>query len=179
MQQAQAHPLELFFRKAVRSNYEEKLGFFDPELTGYIARMLCEFTEPDGLYRLRDRYNRPIEDLEAMIEAADPIHGTASSFDVERSVRKYIGDYALFVAGMYPEAMDSGRHHHRTSLGDLIRVGRESYNIVAHFNLFEYEEEAPLFLRLAESFERCILGLSLVRAELGPNSPLPFSISGE
>ncbi len=36
--------------------------------------------------------------------AADPVNGTAASFDAERAMRKYIGDYALFVGGMYPEA---------------------------------------------------------------------------
>jgi len=30
----------------------------------------------------------------------------------------------------------------------LIRAGKESYFIVSQFNLFEYEQEAPLFARL-------------------------------
>jgi len=109
-----------------------------------------------------------------MMVAADPVHGTAPSFDAERAVRKHIGDYALFVAGMYPEATDSARRHrrHRPSLGELICAGKESYFIVSQFNLFEYEQEAPLFARLSDSFERCILGLTLVRDELGPRKPL-------
>src|SRR5206468_12504577 len=32
--------------------------------------------------------------------------------------------------------------------------------------LFEYEQEAPLFGRLSDWFERCILGLTMVRDEL-------------
>jgi len=54
------------------------------------------------------------------------------------------------------------------SLGELIQAGKESYFIVSQFNLFEYEQEAPLFARLSDRFERCILGLTLVREELGP-----------
>jgi hypothetical protein len=43
---------------------------------------------------------------------------------------------------------------------------------VSQFNLAEYEQEAPLFARLSDRFERCILGLTLVREELGPRKPL-------
>jgi hypothetical protein len=109
-----------------------------------------------------------------MMTAADPVNGTAPSFDAERALRKHIGDYALFVAGMYPEAMRSERRmrRHRPSLGELIQAGKESYYIVSQFNLFEYEEEAPLFARLSDRFERCILGLTLVREEMGPRKPL-------
>jgi hypothetical protein len=75
---------------------------------------------------------------------------------------------------MYPEAMNSGRRmrYHRPSLGELIHAGKESYYIVSQFNLFEYEQEAPLFGRLSDRFERCILGLTLVREEMGPRKPL-------
>jgi len=172
--QAQAHPLEPFFQQAVRNSYEGKLGLHDPDVTGYVAHLLCEFSEADKLYNVRDELGRPIEELSEMMLAADPVHGTASSFDAERAVRKHIGDYALFVAGMYPEAMDANHRHrrHRPSLCELIHAGKESYFIVSQFNLFEYEQDAPLFARLSDGFERCIFGLTLVREELGPRKPL-------
>jgi hypothetical protein len=172
--QAQAHPLEPFFHQAVRNSYEGKLGLHDPDITGYVAHLLCEFSEADKLYMVRDRAGRPIEALTEMLEAADPVHGSAPSFDAERAVRKHIGDYALFVAGMYPEASGSNQRHrpHRPSIGELIRAGKESYFIVSQFNLFEYEQEAPLFARLSDGFERFLLGLTLVREELGPRKPL-------
>jgi hypothetical protein len=170
--QAQLHPLEPFFREAVRVSYEETLGLNDPELTAYVAQMLCGFTQANDLYKMRDELGRPIEDLEGMLKAADPVYGTASSFDAERAARKAIGDYTLFVAGMYPEATLAGPHFH-PSVGELIQVGKESYSIVSTFTLFEYEEEAPLFARLAEGFERCVLGLALVRDQLGASDLLP------
>ena len=110
-----------------------------------------------------------------MLLAADPINGTAPSFDAERSVRKHIGDYALFVGGMYPEAIAPGRRRRspQPTLGELVRAGKESYFIVSKFNLFEYEQEAPLFARLSDSFERCLLGLSLVREDLDRRKALP------
>jgi hypothetical protein len=173
----QTHPLESFFQQAVRNSYEGKLGLHDPDVTGYVARLLCEFSASENLYKVRDEMGRPIEELEDMMTAADPIHGSASSFDEERALRKHIGDYSLFVAGMYPEAVGSSRRQrrHHPSLGELIRAGKESYFIVSQFNLFEYEQEAPLFARLSDRFERCILGLTLVREELGAHKPLMLS----
>jgi hypothetical protein len=170
----QGHPLEPFFHQVVRNSYEGKLGLNDPDVTGYVAHLLCEFSEAKNLYKVRDHLGHPIEELEAMMLAADPVNGSASSFDAERSVRKYIGDYALFVSGMYPQAAVPGRRRgpHPT-LSELIHAGKESYFIVSQFNLFEYEQEAPLFARLSDWFERCILGLALVREDLDKRKALP------
>jgi hypothetical protein len=172
--QAQPHPLEPFFQQIVRNSYEGKLGLHDPDLTAYVARILCEFSQSDKLYSIRDEAGRPIQQLDEMERAADPVLGTATSFDAERALRKYIGDYSLFVAGMYPEATGSSRRHRSRypSIEELIRAGKESYFIVSQFNLFEYEQEAPLFARLSSSFERLLLGLTLVREDLGPRKPL-------
>lgn len=159
----QVHPRESFFHEAVRTAFEQKLGLHDPELIAYIARVLCDFSDPGNLFRLRDEQGRTIESIEEMVRASDPIGGTAASFDEERRVRRYIGDYALFVAGM----SQSGA---TPDLGQLIAVGKESYYIVSQFNVFEFEKEAPLFARLSGEFERCILGLAYVREALNEPS---------
>jgi hypothetical protein len=175
MQTQTHHPLESFFQQAVRESYEGKLGLNDPDVIGYVSRVLCAFSEADNLFRTRDAAGHPKNELDAMIQAADPIHGSAPSFDAERSMRKYIGDYALFVAGMVPEAIDAGGSatDRRPTLGELIKAGKESYYIVSQFNVFEYKKEASLFTRLSEQFERYILGLALVREEMGKRLALP------
>ena len=162
------HPLERFFQQAVRNSYEGRLGLNDKSMTEYVAHLLCEFSKVENLYKLHDAAGHPVEELAEMISASDPVSGSAPSFDAERAMRKYIGDFALFVGGMYPEAATSDRRlrHHCPSLEDLIRAGKESYFIVSQFNLFEYKDEAPLFARLSDRFEQCILGLTLVREEL-------------
>ena len=65
---------------------------------------------------------------------------------------------------MYPEAV--GVASKPITFERLVETGRDSYSIVAAFNLFEYAREAALFERLAEKFETCIFGLNLVRKEL-------------
>ena len=176
--QVQSHPLEPFFHQAVRSSYEGRLGL-GPEITGYVARMLCDFSEAGNILRLRDAKGRPISKLDEMVKASDPIYGSARSFVAERDIRKYIGDYTLFLAGMCPEAIepDSNARSGRPTLAELIRLGKESYHIVSQFNVFEYEKEAPLFAQLESVFEHCILGLAIARRDLWRtiNPPAPVN----
>jgi len=171
--QTEAHPLEPFFQQMVRNSYAGKLGMHDTAISNYVAHLLCEFSEADKLYRVRDEEGKPIHALDAMVRAADPVHGTATSFDAERAMRKYIGDYALFVSGMYPESMEAprSRRQGQQSYEELVSVGKESYYIVSQFDLEEYADEAPMFRRLAGWFDRCTYGLRLVREELSQGKP--------
>lgn len=49
---------------------------------------------------------------------------------------------------------------------DYVRAGKESYAIVSSFDQFEYREEAPLFRKLSENFELCVMGLNFVKQDL-------------
>lgn len=178
MQTQTHHPLESFFQQAVRESYEGKLGLHDPDIIAYVSRVLCDFSEADHLFKVRDTAGHGKNELEAMILASDPVNGSAPSFDAERAMRKYVGDYSLFVAGMVPEAIDAGGSEvtRRPTLGELIKAGKESYFIVSQFNIFEYKKESALFTRLSEQFERYILGLALVREEMGKRLALPTQV---
>jgi hypothetical protein len=167
----QEHTLRSLFHELVDGCYRRDMGVDDAEVSTYLGDLLTDFSESEKVYAIRDTLGRPVRDLSAMIAAADPVNGTAPSFDAERTARKHIGDYALFFAGMYPEAMRAGEQPY--SFLRLVETGKESYSIVASFNLFEYAQEAPLFARLSDQFETCICGLNLVRAELDKRKALP------
>ncbi|MFP5249649.1 MAG: hypothetical protein ACLGP3_07465, partial [Acidobacteriota bacterium] len=57
----QLHPLERFFQQAVRNSYEGRLGLNDPDIAGYVAHLLCEFSEAENLYRVCSEAGRPLE----------------------------------------------------------------------------------------------------------------------
>jgi hypothetical protein len=162
---SERHPLRQLFHEVVAGCYSRYSGITDPELTTYVGDLLTEFTASENLY-LRDAEGRPLTALQAMIDASDPVFGGAASFDEEREVRRHIGDYALFATGMYPETAQLYRHTGEAGVAELIRTGKESYYIVSTFDLFEYRDEAPLFARLSEGFERCMFGLTKVREEI-------------
>jgi hypothetical protein len=147
------------------------VGIRDAEVSSYVADLLTDFCETDRLYSLRDSTGRPMEEVGEMMTASDPIHGTAASFDQERHIRKHIGDYTLFLTGMYPESLHLWRQ--RVRFLQMVRAGKESYWIVSQFNVFEYAVEAPLFEKLAESFEGCVYGLTKVRGEMEKRMALP------
>ncbi len=159
------HPLRQLFHEVVAGCYRRHSGIDDPELTTYVGDLLTEFTAAENMY-LRDAEGRPLKDLHAMIEASDPVFGAAASFDEERKARKHIGDYALFATGMYPETTHLWKHSGDASFVEMVKTGKESYYIVSQFDLFEYRDEAALFGRLSEDFERCMYGLKHVREEI-------------
>ena len=81
MQMQVHHPLESFFQQAVRDSYEGKLGLHDPDIIGYVSRVLCDFSDADSLFKARNVAGHSKDELDAMMLAADPVHGTAPSFD--------------------------------------------------------------------------------------------------
>jgi hypothetical protein len=173
------HSLRQLFHQIVAECYAKHIGMEDEEVTSYVADLLTDFTDLDRLYRFRDAQGRPMVDMPAMLLASDPVHGSAPSFDAEREIRKHIGDYSLFHTGMYPELIHSWPSKDGQDFLAMVQAGKNSYYVVSQFNVFEYAEQAPLFERLAESFEACIYGLNKVRGELErlhvqPNSTKPL-----
>jgi len=140
----------------------------DYEIASYVGDLLTEFVHVDNLYRIRNCRGKRLEDVGAMLVESNPILN-APSFDREREVRKHIGDYTLFVTGMFPEYVASLSRRRGMRLDGLIdytKAGKESYRIVAAFDQFEYRHLSPLFRRLAERFEYCVYGLNRVRSDL-------------
>ena len=162
---SEVNSLRQLFHKIVADCYERYTGMCDAELTYYIADLLTDFSDPNSLYRLRDERGAPIEEVSRMLQASDQIYGTAPSFIAERAIRKHIGDYSLFHAGMYPEMFRSPQQREGQLYQEIVHAGRSSYYVVSQFNVFEYAAEAPLFERLAENFELCVYGLNKVRCE--------------
>lgn len=163
------HPLRQLFSQLVERHFFHDVSVRDPRVAGYVADLLTEFTHSENLYRLRDAQGRRLDDVGEMLLESDPL-GPQGSFERERSVRKHIGDYTLFMTGVFPESVAARRRRRAFArldqLLDFVRAGKESYAIVSSFDQFEYEKEAPVFRRLSESFELCVFGLNLVRQDL-------------
>jgi hypothetical protein len=156
------HPLRRLFTGLVA---KELPG--DPEISAYVAGLLIDFVHADRLYRIRNSRGRRLEDVAEMLVESNPLL-EGRSFEREREVRKHIGDYTLFLTGMFPEYVAAlpRRGLRLDSLVDYVNAGRESYRIVAAFDQFEYRRVAPLFRRLAEHFEYCVHGLNRVKGDL-------------
>jgi hypothetical protein len=161
------HPLHKFFSKLVVRRFYGDAQVRDARISDYIANLLTEFTHVDNLYKIRDARGKRLEEVGEMLIESNPLL-EGRSFEREREVRKHIGDYTLFLTGLFPEYVASlpRRGLRLDAFIDYLKVGKESYRIVSCFDQFEYRDEAPLFRGLADSFEACVYGLNLVKQDL-------------
>ena len=162
------HVIREFFLALVEKHYHESIGVRDEQVCHYVANLLCDFCETDEMFKIRNAAGKALTDVGEMLVEADPVYGPAPSFDRERQVRKHIGDYTLFFTGMFPEAVNNSRLRRARveSLIDFMKAGKESYYIVSKFDQWEYAKAAPLFKKLSDDFERCALGLNIIKNEL-------------
>lgn len=160
--------LRKFFEGLVWRHFFEDLRLEEPSIAHYVSHLLADFAHVDSLYRIRNALGRRLEDVGEMLLESHPLL-EASSFDRERAVRKHVGDYTLFMTGLFPESVAKARRARSPRLDafvDYVAAGKESYAIVSSFDQFEYKDEAPLFRRLSHNFELCVFGLNLVKQDL-------------
>lgn len=162
------HPLRKLFQELVRRRFNRDAQVDDLRIAEYVSGVLTDFVHTDHLYRVRNTRGERLEHVVEMLVESNPLLD-APSFEHERRVRKHIGDFILFYTGLFPEAVASLprlRPLSPDTLIDYVQTGKESYGVVAAFNVFEYRDEAPLFRRLSDRFEQCVFGLNLVRRDL-------------
>jgi hypothetical protein len=156
------HPLRRLFADLVARELPA-----DREVAAYVANLLVDFVHVDRLYRIRNCRGKRLEEAGEMLLESNPLLD-ARSFDREREVRKHIGDYTLFLTGMFPEYVAAlpRRGLRLDGMIDFVKAGKESYRIVGAFDQFEYRRAAALFRRLADHFEYCVYGLNRVKSAL-------------
>jgi hypothetical protein len=161
------HPLRILFTELIQRRLLGTAQLNDLAVARYVAGLLVQFCHVENLYRIRDSKGKRLDDVGEMLIASNPLL-EGSSFIYEREVRKHIGDYTLFLAGLFPEhvARIQQRGTRLDSFIDYLKAGKESYSIVASFNQFEFRDEAPLFRKLSDHFELCVFGLNLVKQDL-------------
>jgi len=166
---AGSRPLRELFTHLVARRFYGDAHLIDAEITNYVSNLLVEFAHVRNLYKIRNAKGKPLEDVGEMLVESNPLL-EARSFDREREVRKHIGDYTLFLTGLFPEYVAWLARRRRgfrlDAFVDYVKAGKESYRIVSYFDQFEYAKEAPLFRRLSDNFELCVYGLNLVKKDL-------------
>ena len=162
------HPLRRLFREAL--DFVLPYSHIERGITGYIEeQILCEFIHVDNLYKIRSAVGKRLEDIAEMLIEGDVLLD-AQSFSREFQVHKHIGDYTLFMLGIFPETL-SRKKGREFILGSIIvpdvnlseyymLQGRRSYQIASEF----YNRE--LFLELSLNFLLYKNILDLVRIYL-------------
>ena len=183
------HPLRELFREA--SGWAFQHGQFpepearDARLRRYLSEeLLTRFLHVDRLYRLRDARGRPLADVAEML-----IEGEGRGVSPETralSVQRHVGDYTLFILGLFPESLQRVSRDWRrkdsvmVQLGDLIvpfrdageyyqEAGRRAYRRAADISRETGAAEAEVFEKLSRFFRTYEQVMNLIRIYLDAN----------
>src|SRR6476659_2205445 len=147
----QHHPLRRLFNALTERSFSEKLGWPDLNITQYVANLLVEFTHTNQLYKVRNQRDQRVDTVIDLLYESEVLLG-AQSLDRERDVHQHIGDFTLFMAGLFPEYLKRLKTaeliYHKDFLVDYMKTGKRSYGMVAEFHASEADERSPLFRKL-------------------------------
>ncbi len=168
--------LRRFFDRAVRASFHD-LALDDSPAAEYLADLLTRFARTEELYprglavpRLETVVDMMLE-IQAAWTGPDDVH-----FRPEREVevRRHIGDYTLFMTGIFRERVERA-----SSTGYYVTQGKRAYHFVSeHARARAREAASPAFRRLAEHFERYASALDYARRVHFAGGPdLPFLVA--
>jgi hypothetical protein len=158
-----APSLKRFFDRLVRRSLDDlRMGGLggDP-VADYLASVLTRFARTDQLYALRDAAGQPLQSVvEMLLEVQRSWELDRPHFDPfrERDVRQHIGDYTLFMTGIFREHVER-----RASTGFYVREGKHAYRVVADFERSALKPDARLFAALADRFEGYVSALQYLK----------------
>ena len=144
--------LRRFFDRAVRASFHD-LALQDDAAATYLADLLTRFARTENLYPRGVALPRlsTVVDMLLEIQAAwhDPDDATHFRPEHEVAVRRHIGDYTLFMTGVFRERVES-----MASTRYYVTQGKRAYHFVSeHARSSVAGGDTPPFRQLADRFE--------------------------
>ena len=172
------HPLRKHFRLATRQAIALTGKPVGHGVRDYLSEsILARFVHVDNLYIIRDARGRPlVEVAELLLEAhADPRAGYERSVELHQ----HVGDYALFMAGLFPQSLARFRPideskdvilmevgwivvPFETAQDYYVEYGRRGYQQAAKLWEPLDRKQADLFAVLSETFRENVALLGLI-----------------
>jgi hypothetical protein len=152
--------LQRFFEHAMKATFHDLVMHDEPAAT-YLADLLTRFARTDALFPRGVGDTRLETVVDMLLEAQAVWDHESVDFQPERevTVRRHIGDYTLFMTGVFPE-----RVARVASTRYYVDQGKRAYHFVSEYDRARRPPTgAPLFRRLAERFERYMAALDYAR----------------
>jgi hypothetical protein len=152
-----------FFDRAVQASFRD-LALRDEPAAAYLADLLTRFARTEQLFPPGTAVPRLETVVDLLLEAQAAWDDSTAHFGPERElhVRRHIGDYTLFMTGLFRERVERV-----ASTGFYVSQGRRAYRFVSEHGratLRGPERQAgPLYARLAERFEHYAWALDYAR----------------
>lgn len=160
--------LKQFFQTSV-SDVFEALAINDQAVTTYVSDVLTNFAKADKLFRIQNTMGKRVETVVEMLEG-EKIAAQISEAKV-RDFRKYIGDYTLFMTGLFREYLTKDGF-----LNYYLLEGQKSYKCVANVEAKIASDDAPMFSDLADRFEFYSGALDLMKRTTFGANKLPHPL---
>ena len=148
----QNHPVKKLFRN-LTDRALTQTSLTDRDIHTYLSDLLLEFISVDSFY-LKDEQGRKMEYLVDLIQAAE-----AAPRRMRKRHFKHLGDFSLFVLGMFPESLNRGRRQLPRSY--YMDTGRRGYLIASH--LESNSDSTVVYRKMADKFDPCVRSLNWVK----------------
>jgi hypothetical protein len=141
--------LRRFFDRAIRASFHDLASQGDPAAP-YLADLLTRFARTENLHPRGTSVPRLETVVDMMLEVQGAWQADSPDFHPERevNVRRHIGDYTLFMTGLFPERVE-----HTASTSFYISQGKQAYRFVSEHERTRARDASPPYRRLAERFE--------------------------
>jgi hypothetical protein len=120
-----AKRLKDFFLAMTRTSFSQ-LGLADQQVVDYVASVLTDFSATNGWLALRDAQGRKLTSVVEMLASQMGAPQTRGRVLGERELRKYVGDYTLFMSGLFRTFVERGGY-----LDYYLEEGKRSYQTVS------------------------------------------------
>lgn len=163
--------LRRFFEHAMRATFRD-LALHDETASAYLADLLARFARTEQLYREGMTIPRleTVVDMLLDIQAAWVDDSPGFNPEHEVNVRRHIGDYTLFMTGVFPERVERV-----ASRGYYINQGKRTYRFVWEHDRATGHPAGTTYRTLAERFEYFAGALDYARRVYFPDPDrLPF-----
>jgi hypothetical protein len=151
--------LRRFFDRAIRASFAD-LSLHDDPAAPYLADLLTRFARTENLFPRGAAVPRLETVVDMLLEVQAAWRDDTSTFGPERevNVRRQIGDYTLFMTGVFRERVER-----IASTGWYVSQGKRAYHFVFEHDRAAAREDASIFRRLAERFENYATALDYAR----------------
>jgi len=137
---------QLYFYILTRHVLKET-GLECRHLSDYVASLLEAFSDRARMRSPADGSTQPIQYVSDMLVALRGASPTQTFL-----IRAHIGNYSLFISGIFRESVESRAQRGAPDLSFYEEMGRSSYRVAAGHHVARTAALTPVFEQLAESF---------------------------
>lgn len=164
---------QLYFYVLLRRVLKET-GVDDRVVSDYVASLLATFSDRARMRSPADGSTSPIQYVSDMLIALHKASPTQSFL-----IRAHVGNYSLFVTGIFHESVQCRSQRGAPDLGFYEEVGRANYKAAAGHQVARTAALSDVYERLAESFHDVRIALNRLSEEVlhldeGPAPILAF-----